>query len=82
MCGSRNNSQYAAFLNVDFLYLIWLVIIIYANINTANESQLSPNFIENPNMVIANGKDPLVLYDIVDGKDVGTRFLAERKNWW
>ena len=31
-------------------------------------------------MVIANGNDPLVLYDIVDGKDVGTRFLAERKS--
>lgn len=27
-------------------------------------------------MVIANGSDPAVLYDIVDGKDVGTRFSA------
>lgn len=30
-------------------------------------------------MVIANGKRPSVLYDIVDGKDIGTRFSAERK---
>ncbi len=30
-------------------------------------------------MVIANGDDPMLLYDIVEGKDVGTRFLAERK---
>ncbi len=29
-------------------------------------------------MVIANGDNPMLLYDIVDGKDVGTRFLAER----
>ena len=29
-------------------------------------------------MVIANGENPLVLYDIVDGKNVGTKFLAER----
>lgn len=28
------------------------------------------------NMVIANGSDPLNLYDIVDGKEVGTLFLA------
>ena len=27
-------------------------------------------------MVIANGEHPDVLYDIVEGKDVGTRFLA------
>ena len=27
-------------------------------------------------MVIANGKDPAVLYDIIDGKNVGTRFVA------
>lgn len=27
-------------------------------------------------MVIANGDDPAVLYDIVAGKPVGTRFLA------
>ena len=27
-------------------------------------------------MVIANGKDPSVLYDIIDGKNVGTRFVA------
>ncbi len=30
-------------------------------------------------MVIANGKDPDILYDIVDGKSVGTRFLAGAK---
>ncbi len=29
-------------------------------------------------MVIANGQNPSVLYDIVDGKDVGTRFLAKK----
>lgn len=29
-------------------------------------------------MVIANGSDPAVLYDIVDGSNVGTRFLADR----
>jgi len=27
-------------------------------------------------MVIANGKNPDILYDIVDGKDVGTRFVS------
>lgn len=30
-------------------------------------------------MVIANGKDPDILYDIVDGKAVGTKFLAGAK---
>ena len=29
-------------------------------------------------MVIANGQKPEVLYDIVDGKSVGTRFLAHK----
>ena len=29
-------------------------------------------------MVIANGKDPTQLYDIVDGKNVGTKFLAKK----
>lgn len=29
-------------------------------------------------MVIANGADPDILYDIVDGKKVGTRFLAKK----
>lgn len=29
-------------------------------------------------VVIANGKNPTVLYDIVEGKNVGTRFLAKR----
>ena len=28
-------------------------------------------------MVIANGENPSVLYDIVNGKDIGTRFLAK-----
>ena len=28
-------------------------------------------------MVIANGQEPAVLYDIVDGQPVGTRFLAQ-----
>lgn len=28
-------------------------------------------------MVIANGKDPVILYDIVDGKPIGTRFLGK-----
>ena len=28
-------------------------------------------------MVIANGQDPAVLYDIVEGKPVGTRFIAK-----
>lgn len=27
-------------------------------------------------MVIANGQDPNVLYDIIDGQDIGTRFLG------
>lgn len=30
-------------------------------------------------MVIANGKNPDILYDIVDGKNAGTKFLADRK---
>ena len=30
-------------------------------------------------MVIANGENPDVLYDIVDGKNAGTRFIADRK---
>lgn len=30
-------------------------------------------------MLIVNGKDPSVLYDIVEGKQVGTRFLKEKK---
>ena len=31
-------------------------------------------------MVIANGDIPSVIYDIVEGKDVGTRFIAKRVN--
>ena len=30
-------------------------------------------------MVIANGENPNLLYDIVDGKDIGTRFLGKVK---
>ena len=30
-------------------------------------------------MVIANGSNPDILYDIVDGKPVGTRFLIGTK---
>ena len=30
-------------------------------------------------MVIANGEQPEVLYDIVDGKPVGTRFLIQSR---
>jgi glutamate 5-kinase len=29
-------------------------------------------------MIIANGADPDVLYDIIDGKAVGTRFVGKR----
>lgn len=28
-------------------------------------------------MLIANGKDPHILYDIAAGKNVGTRFLVK-----
>lgn len=31
-------------------------------------------------MIIANGKDPDILYDIMEGKDVGTRFVAGGMN--
>ena len=30
-------------------------------------------------MVIANGENPLLLYDIISGKEVGTRFLGKGK---
>ena len=30
-------------------------------------------------MVIADGRDPAVLYDILEGKSVGTRFIGEKK---
>lgn len=30
-------------------------------------------------VVIANGKDPLCLYDIMDGKNVGTRFVPQKE---
>ena len=29
-------------------------------------------------MIIANGKDPAILYDIVDGRSIGTRFYAKK----
>jgi len=29
-------------------------------------------------MIIANGKDPAILYDILDGKAVGTRFIGKK----
>ena len=29
-------------------------------------------------VVIANGSSPAVLYDIVDGKKVGTRFISRK----
>ena len=29
-------------------------------------------------MVIANGDTPSYLYDIVDGKNIGTRFIGEK----
>lgn len=29
-------------------------------------------------MIIANGQDPLILYDIAEGRSVGTRFLSKR----
>ena len=31
-------------------------------------------------MIIANGAEPALLYDIVDGKSVGTLFVGKRKN--
>lgn len=30
-------------------------------------------------MIIANGMDPQILYDIIDGKEIGTRFIGEKK---
>lgn len=30
-------------------------------------------------MIIANGSDPNILYDIIEGKETGTRFIADRK---
>ena len=32
------------------------------------------------NMVIANGSEPAVLYEIIDGKEVGTLFVAKRSD--
>ena len=34
---------------------------------------------ESCDMIITNGQDPYILYDIMDGKPVGTRFAARRK---
>jgi len=28
-------------------------------------------------MVIANGADPKILYDIIDGEEIGTRFIGK-----
>ena len=36
------------------------------------------NWEEGIDMVIANGDTPSYLYDIVDGKDIGTRFIGEK----
>ena len=30
-------------------------------------------------MVIADGRDPAVLYDVLEGKDVGTRFAGSHR---
>ena len=30
-------------------------------------------------MIIANGMNPEILYDIIDGKDIGTRLIGEKK---
>ncbi len=45
----------------------------YTKINAAKIATKSGT-----DMVIANGKEPKILYDIVDGKEVGTRFLGKR----
>ena len=29
-------------------------------------------------MIIANGKDPSILYDLLDGVSIGTRFIGKR----
>ncbi len=29
-------------------------------------------------MIVANGKDPAILYDLLDGKPIGTRFIGKR----
>ena len=42
-----------------------------------NAAKIATN--EGIDMVIANGSNPLCLYDIVDGKNVGTRFLGKKK---
>ncbi len=34
---------------------------------------------EGCDMIIANGKDPLILYDILDGASVGTRFIGKKE---
>ena len=42
---------------------------------TAAESVMN----EGCDMIIANGSDPNVLYDILDGKNIGTRFIGRKK---
>ena len=29
-------------------------------------------------MIIANGRDPAILYDLLDGKAIGTRFIGKK----
>jgi glutamate 5-kinase len=29
-------------------------------------------------MIIANGADPMILYNIIDGKPFGTKFMAKK----
>ena len=31
-------------------------------------------------MIIANGENPNILYDIIDGKEIGTRFIKNDDN--
>ena len=46
----------------------------------ATKIKAAQNATENGiDMVIANGENPEILYDIVEGKSVGTRFLSDRR---
>lgn len=47
----------------------------YTKINAAKIATASGT-----DMVIANGNNPMILYDIVDGKDIGTRFFAGKED--
>jgi len=33
-------------------------------------------------MIIANGENPEILYDIAEGEKIGTRFIAKGAKWW